>query len=88
MMFQASLLVIAVAVYWSGSLSRQTPLLFFLGLIVSTISYLILYLIDCNIQGKISGNTKVSNHLAIGDEDDFTAIAALAKPSLRHRLLF
>eukprot|EP00268_Persea_americana_P038069 TRINITY_DN3772_c0_g1_i4.p1 TRINITY_DN3772_c0_g1~~TRINITY_DN3772_c0_g1_i4.p1 ORF type:complete len:603 (-),score=128.08 TRINITY_DN3772_c0_g1_i4:580-2388(-) len=34
LMFQASLLVIAVAVYWSGSLSRQTPLLFFLGLIV------------------------------------------------------
>ena len=35
LIFQASLLTIAVAVYWSGSLSQQTPLLFFLCLIVS-----------------------------------------------------
>ncbi|KAG8649616.1 solute carrier family 40 member 3, chloroplastic [Manihot esculenta] len=34
LVFQASLLILAVAVYWSGSLSRQSPLLFFLGLIV------------------------------------------------------
>ncbi|XP_058083009.1 solute carrier family 40 member 3, chloroplastic [Magnolia sinica] len=34
LIFQASLLTFAVAVYWSGSLSRQTPLLFFLCLIV------------------------------------------------------
>ncbi|GAB4855655.1 Solute carrier 40 member 3, chloroplastic [Ancistrocladus abbreviatus] len=34
LIFQASLLTIAVAVYSSGSLSRQTPLLFFLCLIV------------------------------------------------------
>lgn len=34
LIFQASLLTIAVAVYWSGSLSRQTPLLSFLCLIV------------------------------------------------------
>ncbi|KAL5700273.1 Solute carrier 40 member 3 [Ranunculus cassubicifolius] len=34
LVFQASLLILAVAVYWSGSLSRQTPLLFFLSLIV------------------------------------------------------
>ncbi|KAK1374050.1 Solute carrier family 40 protein [Heracleum sosnowskyi] len=31
---QASLLMMAVAVYWSGTLSQQTPLLFFLFLIV------------------------------------------------------
>lgn len=37
LIFQASLLTVAVAVYWSGYLSRQTPLLFFLCLIVSTI---------------------------------------------------
>lgn len=37
LIFQASLLTIAVAVYWSGCLSKQTPLLFFLCLIVSTI---------------------------------------------------
>ncbi|XP_077218982.1 iron-regulated protein 3 [Tasmannia lanceolata] len=34
LILQASLLTIAVAVYWSGSLSQQTPLLFFLFLIV------------------------------------------------------
>ncbi|GFZ07227.1 iron-regulated protein 3 [Actinidia rufa] len=34
LILQASLLTIAVAVYWSGSLSQQTPLLFFLCLIV------------------------------------------------------
>ncbi|KAA8545260.1 hypothetical protein F0562_020044 [Nyssa sinensis] len=34
LIFQASLLTLAVAVYLSGSLSRQTPLLFFLCLIV------------------------------------------------------
>ncbi|KAL6323943.1 hypothetical protein AAG906_006213 [Vitis piasezkii] len=34
LIFQAFLLTIAVAVYWSGSLSQQTPLLFFLCLIV------------------------------------------------------
>ncbi|OVA16795.1 Ferroporti-1 [Macleaya cordata] len=34
LIFQASLLTVAVAVYWSGSLSQQTPLLFFLSLIV------------------------------------------------------
>ncbi|XP_056166148.1 solute carrier family 40 member 3, chloroplastic [Syzygium oleosum] len=34
LIFQASLLSIAVAVYWSGSLSQQCPLLFFLSLIV------------------------------------------------------
>ncbi|KAI3417318.1 Solute carrier family 40 protein [Psidium guajava] len=34
LLFQASLLTIAVAVYWSGSLSQQCPLLFFLSLIV------------------------------------------------------
>nr|CAN67070.1 hypothetical protein VITISV_020103 [Vitis vinifera] len=34
LIFQAFLLTIAVAVYWSGSLSQQTPLLFFLSLII------------------------------------------------------
>ncbi|XP_059652284.1 solute carrier family 40 member 3, chloroplastic [Cornus florida] len=34
LVLQASLLTVAVAVYWSGSLSQQTPLLFFLCLIV------------------------------------------------------
>ncbi|XP_010267955.1 PREDICTED: solute carrier family 40 member 3, chloroplastic-like isoform X2 [Nelumbo nucifera] len=34
LIFQASLLTLAVAVYWSGSLSQQTTLLFFLSLIV------------------------------------------------------
>ncbi|KAK6915677.1 Ferroportin-1 [Dillenia turbinata] len=34
LILQASVLTLAVAVYWSGSLSRQTPLLFFLCLIV------------------------------------------------------
>ncbi|CAN6469028.1 unnamed protein product [Victoria cruziana] len=34
LLFQAALLAVAVAVYWSGSLSRQTPMLFFLCLIV------------------------------------------------------
>lgn len=34
LIFQASLLALAVAVYWSGSLSQQTPVLFFLCLIV------------------------------------------------------
>lgn len=34
LIFQASLLTIAVAVYWSGSLSRHSPLLFFLCMIV------------------------------------------------------
>ncbi|XP_058189976.1 solute carrier family 40 member 3, chloroplastic [Rhododendron vialii] len=34
LVLQAFLLTIAVAVYWSGSLTRQTPLLFFLCLIV------------------------------------------------------
>ncbi|KAF9681496.1 hypothetical protein SADUNF_Sadunf05G0007400 [Salix dunnii] len=34
LVFQASLLSLAVAVYWSGSLSQQSPVLFFLGLIV------------------------------------------------------
>lgn len=34
LIFQASLLAAAVAVYWSGSLSQQTPILFFLCLIV------------------------------------------------------
>lgn len=34
LIYQASLLTIAVAVYWSGSLSRQSPLLFFLCMIV------------------------------------------------------
>ncbi|KAK9086281.1 hypothetical protein Syun_028675 [Stephania yunnanensis] len=34
LIFQASLLMTAVAVYWSGSLTQQTPLLFFLCLIV------------------------------------------------------
>lgn len=37
LLLQASLLMIAVAVYWSGTLSQQTPLLFFLCLIVSCI---------------------------------------------------
>lgn len=35
---QASLLMMAVAVYWSGTLSQQTPLFFFLFLIVSSSS--------------------------------------------------
>ncbi|PON57615.1 Ferroportin [Trema orientale] len=34
LIFQASLLTIAVGAYWSGSLSRQSPLLFFLCMIV------------------------------------------------------
>lgn len=34
LIFQSSFLTVAVAVYWSGSLSHQTPLLFFLCLIV------------------------------------------------------
>lgn len=34
LIFQAALLTVAVAVYWSGSLSRQSPLLFFLSMIV------------------------------------------------------
>ncbi|CAA2970277.1 solute carrier family 40 member 3, chloroplastic [Olea europaea subsp. europaea] len=34
LIFQASLLTVAVAVYWSGSLSQQIPLQFFLCLIV------------------------------------------------------
>ncbi|XP_044482809.1 solute carrier family 40 member 3, chloroplastic [Mangifera indica] len=34
LIFQASLLTMAVAVYWSGHLSHQSPLLFFLCLIV------------------------------------------------------
>ncbi|KAG9144857.1 hypothetical protein Leryth_018989 [Lithospermum erythrorhizon] len=34
LLLQASLLTIAVAVYWTGSLSRQMPLMFFLSLIV------------------------------------------------------
>lgn len=34
LVFQASLLALAVAVFGSGSLSQQTPLMFFLGLIV------------------------------------------------------
>ncbi|CAK9145861.1 unnamed protein product [Ilex paraguariensis] len=34
LILQASFLTIAVAVYWSGSLSQQIPLLFFLSLIV------------------------------------------------------
>ncbi|KAF7127369.1 hypothetical protein RHSIM_Rhsim11G0096400 [Rhododendron simsii] len=34
LVLQAFLLTIAVAVYWSGSLTRQTPLLFFLCLII------------------------------------------------------
>nr|WEQ60890.1 FPN1 [Lycium barbarum] len=34
LLFQASLLTTAVAVYWSGSLSRQTPVYFFLALVV------------------------------------------------------
>lgn len=34
LLLQASLLMMAVAVYWSGTLSQQTPLLFFLCLIV------------------------------------------------------
>ncbi|XP_041018159.1 solute carrier family 40 member 3, chloroplastic [Juglans microcarpa x Juglans regia] len=34
LIFQASLLTIALAVYWSGSLIQQRPLLFFLSLIV------------------------------------------------------
>lgn len=37
LVLQASLLTVAVAVYWGGSLSQQSPLLFFLGLIVRTI---------------------------------------------------
>ncbi|EXB53026.1 Solute carrier family 40 member 3 [Morus notabilis] len=34
LIFQASLLTVAVAVYWSGFLSQQSPLLFFLCMIV------------------------------------------------------
>ncbi|KAK9692157.1 hypothetical protein RND81_09G244600 [Saponaria officinalis] len=34
LIFQASLLVLAVGVYWSGHFSQQTPILFFLCLIV------------------------------------------------------
>ncbi|KAL8115034.1 hypothetical protein AgCh_021749 [Apium graveolens] len=34
LVLQASLLIMAVAVYWSGTLSQQTPLLFFLFLVV------------------------------------------------------
>ncbi|CAN1200902.1 Solute carrier family 40 member 3, chloroplastic [Linum perenne] len=34
LVFQAALLVMAVTVYWSGPLSHQSPILFFLGLIV------------------------------------------------------
>ncbi|XP_009609098.1 solute carrier family 40 member 3, chloroplastic isoform X1 [Nicotiana tabacum] len=34
LIFQASLLTTAVAVYWSGSLSQQTPVFFFLALVV------------------------------------------------------
>lgn len=34
LIFQASLLAVAVAVYWSGSLSQQSPVIFFLCLIV------------------------------------------------------
>ncbi|XP_050224412.1 solute carrier family 40 member 3, chloroplastic isoform X1 [Mercurialis annua] len=34
LVFQALLLTLAVAVYWSGSISQQNPLLIFLGLIV------------------------------------------------------
>uniref|UniRef100_A0A7C9B3A5 Solute carrier family 40 member n=1 Tax=Opuntia streptacantha TaxID=393608 RepID=A0A7C9B3A5_OPUST len=34
LIFQSSLLAVAVAVYWSGSLSQQTPIIFFLCLIV------------------------------------------------------
>jgi len=46
LILQASLLSTAVVVYWTGSLSQQTQLLFFLGLIVSlsTITLLLLIL--------------------------------------------
>lgn len=41
LVFQASLLTIAVAVYWSGSLSEQSPLLFFLCMIVRIFHFLL-----------------------------------------------
>lgn len=41
LIFQASLLTIAVAVYWSGSLLQQSPLLFFLCMIVRIFHFLL-----------------------------------------------
>lgn len=82
MIFQASLLIVAVAVYWSGSLSQRTPLLFFLCLIVSSISTFYCTYTKSNIPGRIRGNTKGFDRQAIGDEDDFMATTAAAKQSI------
>ncbi|CAI0551725.1 unnamed protein product [Linum tenue] len=38
--FQASFLLMVVTVYWSGSLSHQSPIIFFLGLIVSSSNHM------------------------------------------------
>ena len=35
LIFQASLLAVALAVYWSGPISKQAPLIIFLSSIVS-----------------------------------------------------
>ncbi|XP_010259256.1 PREDICTED: solute carrier family 40 member 3, chloroplastic-like isoform X2 [Nelumbo nucifera] len=69
LIFQASLLTLAVAVYWSDSLSRQSSLLFFLSLIVlSRLGHMLYEVIGAQIlqtgipasKANLIGTTEVS----------------------------
>ncbi|KAF5202465.1 Solute carrier family 40 member 3 protein [Thalictrum thalictroides] len=82
LVFQASLLVLAVVVYWTGSLSRRTPLLFFLSLIVlSKLGHMLYDVVGSQIlqtgipasKANLIGTTEVSiASLAETRKEDFS----------------
>lgn len=58
LLFQASLLTIALAVYWSGSVAQQSPLLFFLSLIVRIIFHFLVFPLDSMIEFRGNDSAK------------------------------
>ena len=58
MLFQASLLTVALAAYWSGSVAQQSPLLFFLSLIVRIIFNFLVFPLDSMIEFRGNDSAK------------------------------
>jgi hypothetical protein len=58
LLFQASLLTVALAAYWSGSVAQQSPLLFFLSLIVRILFNFLVFPLDSVIEFRGNDSAK------------------------------
>ncbi|KAF1878822.1 hypothetical protein Lal_00047494, partial [Lupinus albus] len=91
LVFQALLLSMAVAVYWSGSISHQSPLLVFLSMIVNIITVRTHVLRHCRGTDYLNRNPIIESK---SHWDNRVVVAAwmfcrwLLNPTDEHKLLF